>query len=128
VNQTVLADFIAEGHFARHIRRTRALYAERQAALLGATRRTLAGRLEIAPAAAGLHLVGWLPSGVDDRATSRAAAEHGVEAAPLSAFRIRAGGRGGLVLGYAGFTEREIEDGGSRLGRALEAPSAKRRA
>jgi DNA-binding transcriptional MocR family regulator len=65
---------------------------------------------------------------VDDRAAARAAAEHGVEAAPLSAFHIRAGGRRGLLLSYAGFTEREIEDGVTRLGRALEAPFAKRRA
>src|SRR5262249_49307901 len=99
VNQAVLADFIGEGHFARHIRRTRAVYAERQAALLEAVRRLLAGKLEVSPAAAGLHVLGWLPPGVDDRAASGAAAEHGVEAAPLSAFRIRAGGRGGLGLG-----------------------------
>jgi GntR family transcriptional regulator / MocR family aminotransferase len=120
VNQAVLADFIGEGHFARHIRRTRALYAERQATLLEAVRRTLGGRLEVSPAAAGLHVLGWLPQGGDDGAASRAAAGHGVEAAPLSAFRIRPGGRGGLVLGYAGFTEREIRDGVHRLARALE--------
>ena len=34
LEQAVLADFIVEGHFARHVRRMRALYAERQDILL----------------------------------------------------------------------------------------------
>ena len=61
VTQAALADFIDGGHFARHVRRTRALYAERQAALVHAARRTLGGLLEVAPAEAGMHLMGWLP-------------------------------------------------------------------
>lgn len=36
LEQAVLADFLAEGHFARQVRRMRALYAERQACLLEA--------------------------------------------------------------------------------------------
>ena len=61
MTQAALADFIDGGHFARHVRRTRALYAERQAALVRAVRRTLGGLLEVTPAEAGMHLVGWLP-------------------------------------------------------------------
>src|SRR3954465_6294787 len=56
IEQAALADFITEGHFARHIRRTRALYAERQAALLAAADRELAGLIELHPAEAGMHL------------------------------------------------------------------------
>ncbi len=73
VTQAALADFIDGGHFARHVRRTRALYAERQAALVRAAQRTLGGLLEVAPAEAGMHLMGWLPVGVDDRVAARAA-------------------------------------------------------
>jgi GntR family transcriptional regulator/MocR family aminotransferase len=53
VEQAALAEFITDGHFARHIRRMRALYAERQATLVGEARRELAGLLEVAPAAGG---------------------------------------------------------------------------
>ena len=84
VTQAALADFIDGGHFARHVRRTRALYAERQAALVRAARRTLGGLLEVAPAEAGMHLMGWLPAGVDDRAAARAALARDVDAPPLS--------------------------------------------
>jgi GntR family transcriptional regulator / MocR family aminotransferase len=120
VTQAALADFIAEGHFARHVRRTRALYAERQAVLVDTAARLLAGALRVPPAEAGLHLVGWLPPGTDDRAASTAAAARSVEAAALSAFRMRPTGPGGLLLGYAGLSPREIRDGVDRLATALD--------
>jgi GntR family transcriptional regulator/MocR family aminotransferase len=122
VTQAALADFIDAGHFARHVRRTRALYAERQAALVGAVRRTLGGLLEVTPAEAGMHLLGWLPDGVDDREAARAALAREVDAPPLSSFRARISRdeeRGGLVLGYAAYTPREIDDACLRLAAAL---------
>jgi len=125
VTQAVLADFIEEGHFARHIRRTRALYAERQAVLVEAAAQSLAGRLRVPPSETGMHLVGWLPPGADDRAASAAAAAAGVAAAPLSAFRLRSRGPGALLLGYAGLGTEEIRDGIMRLDAAL-APRARR--
>jgi GntR family transcriptional regulator / MocR family aminotransferase len=123
VTQAALADFLDGGHFARHVRQTRALYAERQAALVDAARRLLGGRLEVAPAEAGMHLTGWLPAGMDDRQAARAAIAHDVDAPPLSSYRIRPGRpgeRGGLVLGYAAYTAREIEEACARLARAFE--------
>jgi GntR family transcriptional regulator/MocR family aminotransferase len=106
----------------------RKLYADRQAVLVEASRRELAGLLEVGPAKAGLHLVGLLPEGEDDREASRRTAAAGVEAPPLSAFRSRPPRAGVLVLGYAAFGRREIEEGIRRLRGALippltEAPS-----
>jgi GntR family transcriptional regulator/MocR family aminotransferase len=117
--QAALADFIGDGHFARHIRRNRTLYAERQAVLVAATRR-LVGALDVSASEAGMHLVGWLPAGSNDAAVSQAALEHGVDAAPLSTYRLRRGGRGGLVLGYTGYSEHEILEGVRALERALK--------
>jgi GntR family transcriptional regulator/MocR family aminotransferase len=119
VMQAVLADFLAEGHFARHIRHTRALYAERQAALVTAARRALAGVLAVAPADAGMHVVGWLGPGRDDRAAARAAAAAGVEAPPLSTYRLRPSRRGGLLLGYAAYPPPALREGVERLAAAL---------
>lgn len=118
VEQAILADFIAEGHFARHLRRTRARYALRQEALLDAAR-PLAGRLDLAPAEAGMHLVGWLAPGDDDRATAHRAAELGVVTAPLSAYRLGPPGRPGLMLGYTSVAEAALREGVRRLERAL---------
>ncbi|HKP86705.1 MAG TPA: PLP-dependent aminotransferase family protein [Blastocatellia bacterium] len=123
MDQAVLADFINEGHFARHIRRMRTLYAERQAVLVETARRELDGLLEVNPSEAGIHLVGWLAGGADDRKASEAAAGENVEAQALSAFRIKHRTRGGLLLGYAGYDERQIRVGVRRLATALRGMS-----
>jgi len=49
LDQAALCDFITEGHFARHIRRMRELYAERLSVFLEASRSRLAGLLDIRP-------------------------------------------------------------------------------
>ena len=119
IDQATLADFIDEGHFARHIRRMRTLYAERQSLLVEAARRELTGLLEVKPHDAGIHLVGWLPDGMDDRRAQEEAARQNVEAPALSAFSIKHHHRAGLMLGYAGYNEREIRVGVRRLAMAL---------
>ena len=119
IDQAALADFIHEGHFARHIRRMRTLYAERQNSLVEAARRELAGLIEVEPHDAGIHLVGWLRQGLDDRRAQEEAARQNVEAPALSAFSMKYRHRPGLMLGYAGYSEREIRVGVRRLATAL---------
>jgi GntR family transcriptional regulator/MocR family aminotransferase len=108
LEQAVVAAFIADGHMARHIRRMRTVYAERQAVLVEAARSELAGFLELVPAEAGIHLLGWLPTGVNDRPVADRATRHGVEARPLSDFRVADAARGGLLLGYAAYPPEAI--------------------
>jgi GntR family transcriptional regulator / MocR family aminotransferase len=118
--QAILAEFVAEGHFARHLRRMRRLYAERQQALVDAAKGELAGLLEVRPSGAGLHLVGRLPDGADDAEVSVRLAAGGVEAPPLSAHRFSSSGTPGLVLGYAAFDETVIRDGVGRMAGTLQ--------
>jgi GntR family transcriptional regulator/MocR family aminotransferase len=117
--QAILTDFIAQGHYARHLRRMRAIGRERRDALVDAARRELPGLLEIAEAETGLHLVAWLPRGLDDRQVSDAAARQGVEALALSSFYVGACPRPGLVLGYASVPPREIGTAMRRLADAV---------
>lgn len=119
IDQAVLTDFIVEGHFARHVRRMRALYQERQEILVSAAHRDLAGLLDVTAAEAGMHLVGRLPKGVSDRAASQRAADNGIDAPPLSAFYAEPTARDGLLLGYASVNARQIRDGVRRLAAAL---------
>jgi GntR family transcriptional regulator/MocR family aminotransferase len=116
LEQMVLADFIAEGHFTRHIRRMRTLYAERRTALLEAARDL---PLELDVPHTGLHLIGWLPDGVGDRAVALRAAEQGVDVVPLSVLATEALPRGGLALGYGALNQQQIEEGVRRLRLAL---------
>jgi GntR family transcriptional regulator/MocR family aminotransferase len=117
--QAVVADFLDEGHFLRHIRRMRTLYTDRQETLLRAAGRELGGLLEVCPCETGLHLVGWLADGRQDQEASQSAARLGVETPPLSIYCVERRERGGLLFGYAGCDARQIRDAVRRLGAAL---------
>ncbi len=119
LDQAVLADFIAEGHFGRHIRRTRVLYADRQAALLDACRKELRGLLDVSPSEAGMHVLGWLPDRCGDQLVSERAAAQGVHAPPLSAYSIVPPRRGALVLGYTCAQPRALRAAARRLARVI---------
>lgn len=120
INQAVLADFIAEGHFGRHLRRMRALYEERQEILVTEIKKQLGGILKIEPAESGMHLIGWLPSGVNDREISHKALELNVNITALSAYRNRESPHNGLVFGYTAFDEKQIKQGVAKLRRVFD--------
>lgn len=119
IEQAVLADFMLEGHFSRHLRRMRTLYASRQEALLAAVRRHAADLLEIGDAEGGVNRVAWLAPGLSDVEAAEALRPHGFACLPLSDFRLRPGGRGALVLGFAGMPEPEIDAGIERMAAIL---------
>jgi GntR family transcriptional regulator/MocR family aminotransferase len=119
LEQVILAEFLREGHYARHVRRMRLLYQRRQQSLLGAVSRDLGDVLEIMPAEAGMHLIGWLPAGTRDRQVAAGALRHDCVVRPVSWFTLQRRLSPGVVLGYAAFGEREIARGVQRLGQAL---------
>lgn len=116
LEQAVLADFMVEGHFTRHLRRMRALYAERRSALLEAARDL---PLEMHSPEAGIHCVGWLPDGMDDLALASKAADYDLDLIPISSFSLEPLPRKGLLLGYGGFSVQEIREAVHRLGALL---------
>ena len=113
--QAALADFIREGHFARHIRRMRMLYTERRTALVATIRQRLKDKLTVIGAEAGMHMVALLPRGSSDVAISLRASEVGISAMPLSSCCVKPPLVGGLILGYGGTDARQIHDGIRRL-------------
>jgi GntR family transcriptional regulator/MocR family aminotransferase len=119
LDQAVLCDFISEGHFGRHLRRMREVYAERWSVLLDGARENLAGLLEISEIEAGLQTVGWLCEGMDGESATRAAALRGVEVFPLSRYSQAVVAREGLQLGFAALPPREIRRGVQDLAAAL---------
>ncbi len=122
LGQGALARFIADGHFAAHLRRTRLLYAARQEVLLEAAGRLLRGLLTVAPDAGGMHLVARpLAPGFDDGAATEAAAAVGVQVAPLSQCYWGEAKGTGLLLGYAGVPEGEIAAAVAKLGKVIGA-------
>jgi GntR family transcriptional regulator/MocR family aminotransferase len=129
IYQQVLADFIGEGHYFRHIRHVRNLCAERQAVLVDAASSRLDGVLTIHADPAGLHLVGRLAPGIRDTEAHQAALARGVRSWALSKFHLGpAPSDGALVLGYGGFGERALRDGVEVLEQVLRSlPASPRR-
>lgn len=74
--QAAMADFMADGHFSKHIRRMRDIYGARQAELLDCLDRSFGGTLETSRNAAGLHMTIRLRELTDiDTAVSRSVAQ-----------------------------------------------------
>lgn len=117
LEQAVLADFIEGGHFTRHLRKMRSLYAERRAAMLEAAHEI---SLEIDPPEAGMHCVGWLPQGMDALTLVAKAATRGVDLVPVSHFSIEPLARDGILLGYSDYSVEQIQKGMKRLAIAMD--------
>lgn len=126
--QIVLSEFIAEGHFNRHIKRTREVYAGRRAALLSALESQLADQFDFGPSDSGLHLAVAFKRQRDDHALAKAAFQRGIELRALSQFYapqaeapLRAGTPSGLLLGFASVPPAETQLGVKVLRELLSA-------
>lgn len=117
--QEVLTEFISRGHYARHIRRTRLLYAERRNVLIDAIRGEFGNQLEIAGGEAGMHVVLMLPKGSRDEEISARAARRNLWLWPLSSTYVGKAPHPGLILGFAGTTATEIPAAVRRLKQVL---------
>lgn len=127
LEQAILAEFIAQGHFGRHIRRMREVYADRLSTLLKCAKTELGGLLEISPIEAGLQTVGWLPEKIRSENAEQAASRLGVEVISLNRYGGVRGPREALQLGFAALRPREIERGVRQLALALGGLSPVRR-
>jgi GntR family transcriptional regulator / MocR family aminotransferase len=112
--QTVMTDFITEGHFSSHLRQMRALYHERRNILLDSVTRALTGTVRIEAAEAGMHVAGLIDKGTDDRKISTQAAAQKFHVPPLSRYYfLDRHKQPGLILNFAG-TSPEIIRGAVR--------------
>lgn len=125
LDQAVLTEFITSGHFGRHVRRMREMYAERLSVLLDYGRSVLGDRLQISPIEAGLQTVGWLPDGMHAADVVRAAAVRDVDIAEVEYFGVLPERREGVQLGFAAIDAREIRRGVRELALALDGLAAR---
>jgi GntR family transcriptional regulator/MocR family aminotransferase len=117
--QAALTDFINEGEFGRHLRRMRALYADRRETLVEALGRELGSDLSVIGDAAGMHLAVTARPRWPDHLVALRAAHRGLWVMPLSSCYLGKPTRRGLVLGYGGTTAAEIPSAVHRLRRVI---------
>lgn len=105
--QATLTDFLEHGHFSRHLRRMRSLYATRRGYLVDALLQAFGSRMHVQPQAGGIHVLAHLNTRQDDRVLAEAAQAHGLAVQALSHWRMRRSPQGGLLMGFAGLTTEE---------------------
>ena len=117
LEQLVLGDFFREGHFERHVRRSRARNAARRSALLAAIAEHLGDRAEVSGSNAGVHVLLWLRGIGAERTAAliKRAARIGVGVYSVEPFYLKPPKRCGLLLGYASLDEDAIRRGIQRL-------------
>ena len=100
LTQAVAAEFIREGHFARHIRRMRPIYAERRRALVAAIRDELGDRATVIGDDAGMHLALVIDGLRNDQKIATKAAQQSLWLSALSQLYVGNVRRQGFVLGF----------------------------
>jgi GntR family transcriptional regulator/MocR family aminotransferase len=126
IDQAILCDFITEGHFGRHLRRMRELYASRLSVLRKSAQQKLEKLLTIPETEAGVNTVGWLGNGVNAEAVAQAAVERRVEVIPINRFALKDQMPEGLLLGFGAVEDRELLRGVEDLAAAVESCAQKR--
>jgi GntR family transcriptional regulator/MocR family aminotransferase len=109
INQAIVADFITEGHFSRHIRRMRVLYKEAQDQLISLINIHLKDKLVPAPVETGMHLVAWLPAHIDAEIVVAEALKAGIFISTVSQYALTFKYPQGLILGFTGFLPGQME-------------------
>jgi GntR family transcriptional regulator / MocR family aminotransferase len=118
--QAVMAEFMAAGHFQRHIRRMRRAALSRRNTLLAGWPKDIPGVGSLPSVAAGLHLTVSVESVARERELVAQAEAVGVEINALSSYWLPDSTRpedqrAGLVLGFAAVPEADIESALMRL-------------
>jgi GntR family transcriptional regulator/MocR family aminotransferase len=119
LEQMVLAEFMHRGQYAAHVRKMRALYRERQQALVEVLRAGLAYEPNSEELSSGMHLVLPLAKACDDREVVAQLWQDGIVARPLSIYYAGRERRQGLLLGFGAYRPEEIVQAGQLLSGAL---------
>jgi GntR family transcriptional regulator / MocR family aminotransferase len=107
LDQSVVARLIGEGHFARHLKRMRGLYAARRRALTDALSTVFGDRLALDVKPGGMHLVAWLRGSARDVEVAKRAQAGGFALQALSSRAFTHACGQGLLLGFATIPEAD---------------------
>ena len=105
--QSVLADFIREGHFSRHLRRMRLVYNERRATLMDVIKSEFGSSAVMSGGQAGMHL-SLILKGISDHEVAQRAAIRNLWLTPLSSSYIGKPSQQGFILGFGSTSAESI--------------------
>lgn len=116
--QAVLADFIDDGHFDRHVRQKRKIYASRAEAFAEAAHTHWRGLIHVPDIRAGMDIACTLAQEDEADACARLGSA-GIDVMPLANYCV-ANKPAGLVMGFAPYDERAIQDAAQAVKQALQ--------
>ena len=116
LQEAVVADFLAEGHFAQHLRRMRRRYRAARDVLVAAVEEYAGRLLTVEVPEQGLKLLARLRPGLRDVALAEAAAARGVVARPVSPMYLAAPPLQALMLGFSGHEPGALQRAARELG------------
>jgi GntR family transcriptional regulator/MocR family aminotransferase len=105
--QHAVTEFMREGHYLRHLRRMKRLYAAQREALLRCLTELAPDSIKV-HATAGVTVVVALPQSVSDVDIAVRARRSGLAPTPLSPWYMSAPGQQGLLLGVTNLNERTL--------------------
>lgn len=117
--QPALAQFMAQGHFALHIRRMRRIYAARREILIKALQQDADGRFMVDAPPSGLSVLLRFTGSADDQFMARKLVGEGIECQPLSGYCRGTPAQKGLLLGFAGFATKDLDASARKLAALL---------
>ena len=121
LDQLALATLLEAGRYDRHLRRMRAIYAQRRTALVAALAQH-APAVTVTGLAAGFHAVAHLPEGASEQWVVSRARDRSVGLYGMSTHRSTGAAQPAqLVLGFGNLGERAIGEGIATVGDLLSA-------
>lgn len=121
LTQAIVATFMTEGHFARHIQRMRKLYSERRAFTVAGLNKVLGNRVHIDANPGGMHLILRLGNQMTDWELVELMRQDGLFAEALSEWSLLGEKPSGLLLGFANIiSQASAEQLGERILALLE--------
>jgi GntR family transcriptional regulator/MocR family aminotransferase len=122
LTQSILCEFMQDGHFVRHVQAMRRLYGERCELTARALAPAFGARATILPQAGGLHLVAAVAPGADRLLAARLR-EHGLAPLALADFHTGTPTRSALLLNFANVASAaQAEELARRVAQAMDAP------
>ncbi len=98
--QKILARFVSEGHFFRHLKKMRPLYRERRRMVIAAVEKVFPGRFRIDGGDGGLHLVAHMDPACSDVRLAASWRKRGIAVKALSDWYHGVRKQSGLVIGF----------------------------
>jgi GntR family transcriptional regulator/MocR family aminotransferase len=119
-DQSTLARFIADGHFARHLGRMRKLYAERRNALDQLFSKYIKGAARLSPVEAGLQTAcEFMIDGTEEEILNKMKLAR-LDIRGINDYRIDVQLRAMCILGFAAFNIAEIKQGVIKMANIID--------